>query len=68
MTYYVAEIQNAGSYREADKIEASSLAAAKRIASRNQCFDGTVLEIAESVNEQEFIIDPIARKENGRWS
>ena len=68
MTYYVAEIQNAGSYREADKIEASSLAAAKRIASRNQCFQGTVLEIGESVNEQGFITDPIARKENGRWN
>ena len=68
MTYYVAEIQNADSYREAEKIEAKNLTAAKRIASRSQCFEGTILEIAESVNEQGFITDPIARKENGRWN
>ena len=64
--YYFAELQNAGSYRQAEKLKATSLRAAKREASMRQVFQGTVLEIGNSVNEDGFILNPIARKEDGK--
>ena len=66
-TYYIAELQNANSYREATKIEAQNLTQAKRAASRMQCFYGTILEIGLSVNESGFILNPISRKINNKW-
>ena len=64
--YYFAELQNAGSYRQAEKLKATSLRAAKREASMRQVFQGTTLEIGNSVNEDGFITNPIARKEDGK--
>lgn len=64
--YYFAELQNAGSYRQAEKLKATSLRAAKREASMRQVFQGTVLEIGNNVNEDGFIMNPIARKEVGK--
>jgi len=64
--YYFAEFQNAGSYRQAEKLKATSLRAAKREASMRQVFQGTTLEIGNSVNEDGFILNPIARKEVGK--
>lgn len=66
-TYYISELQNANSYREATKIEAKNLTQAKRKASRMQCFYGTVMEIGLSVNESGFILNPISRKIDGKW-
>ena len=64
--YYFAELQNAGSYRQAEKLKATSLRAAKREASMRQVFQGTTLEIGNSVNEDGFILNPVARKEDGK--
>ena len=64
--YYFAELQNAGSYRQAEKLKATSLRAAKREASMRQVFQGTTLEIGNGVNEDGFILNPIARKEVGK--
>ena len=66
-TYYFAEFQNAGSYRQAEKLKATSLRAAKREASMRQVFQGTVLEIGNSVNTDGFILNPIARKSGPTW-
>lgn len=44
-TYTITETQNANSTREGVKIEAANLSAAKRAASKSQCFEGTVLSI-----------------------
>lgn len=65
-TYYFAELQNAGSYRQTEKLKATSLRAAKREASMRQAFYGTVLEIGCEVNEDGFILNPVARKEVGK--
>lgn len=64
--YYFAELQNAGSYRQAEKLKATSLRAAKREASMRQVFQGTTLEIGNSVSEDGFILNPVARKEDGK--
>ena len=64
--YYFAELQNAGSYRQTKKLKATSLRAAKREASMRQVFQGTTLEIGNSVNEDGFILNPVARKEDGK--
>ena len=65
--YYFAELQNAGSCRQAEKLKATSLRAAKREASMRQVFQGTTLEIGNSVNEDGFILNPIARKEVDKY-
>ena len=44
-TYYFAEVGNPNSYRQAEKIEAENLTAAKRMASRRQVFLDTCLKI-----------------------
>ena len=68
MVYYAAEVQNYGSFRKAEKLKATNLRAAKREASLNQVFQGTTLVLGTDVNEDGFILDPIARKEDGqRW-
>lgn len=64
--YYFAELQNSGSYRQAEKLKATSLRAAKREASMRQVFQGTTLEIGNSVSEDGFILNPVARKEDGK--
>ena len=67
-TYYIAEVQNVGSFSKAEKITAKDLASAKRKASKSQCFYGTVLQIGTKVNESGFILNPIATKVNGKWA
>ena len=55
-------------YRKAEKISATSLTSAKRIASRNRGFVGTELSIGLSVDDNGFVRDPIAVKTgNGPW-
>lgn len=44
-TYTITETQNANSTREGIEIQAINLTAAKRAASKAQCFEGTVLSI-----------------------
>jgi hypothetical protein len=66
-TYYFAELQNRNSYRQAEKISAPSLAHAKRIARSDKMFQGTVIEIGDSVNSDGFILNPTCVHENGRW-
>lgn len=67
-TYYVAELQNEHSYREAFIIKAQSRSHAKKLATKAQTFYGTVLEIGLSVDENGFITHPICRKVGGVWS
>ena len=67
-TYYIAELQHRNSFCKAEKIDAKNLMAAKRKASRQQVFQGTVLEIGKTVNSQGIILNPIAVRENdGGW-
>ena len=65
--YYIMET-TPGGYREAKKIHATSLTAAKRAASRGQVFYGTELLIGLSVDENGFVRKPIAVKHvGGEW-
>ena len=65
-TYYFAELQNAGSYRQAEKLKATSLRAAKREASMRQVSCEATLVLGTSINEGGGIVNPIARKEAGK--
>lgn len=67
-TYYVAELQNEHSYREAFVIKAQSRSHAKKLATKAQTFYGTILEIGLSVNESGFITHPVCRKVGGVWT
>lgn len=75
-TYYVSELQDRNSYREAKKIKARNLQEAEAQAdamkaicgadAMQQATCGTVLKISDSVNDDGFIIDPpLAIKEDG---
>lgn len=66
-TYYFAELQNRHSYRQAEKISATSLKDAQRIALSKQFFRGTVIEISNHVNRDGFILKPRCVYENGAW-
>jgi len=57
----IRELQNAGSYRKGTICEVKNLTSAKRVASRNQCFQGTVLVIENEVGVR------IAIKKDGEW-
>ena len=48
-TYYITETQNANSIRYAEKITAKNLSSAKRQATKNQVYQGTVLKIYEDI-------------------
>ena len=61
MKYRISELENAQSYAKGDVIEANTLSAAKRTASRRQMFQGTVLEIT---NERHV---RLAIKVDGEW-
>ena len=67
MMYYVAEVARLHSFAKAERIEAKSLASAKRLASRYQLFQGTVLYLGKTVDSNGFIIEPIAVKKGNRW-
>lgn len=60
-TYIITEAQSTGSMRDGYAIEASSLATAKRVASRKKMFKQTVLTISTAHGAV------VATKENGVW-
>lgn len=59
-TYTITEKQNVNSTRIGEVVEAKSLSDAKRIASRSQCFCGTVMTIEHEGHM-------FAYKKNGSW-
>ena len=60
-TYTITEKQNKNSTRDGVEIILNSLTSAKRYATKNQCFQGTFLEISEG-----GIV--VAQKEDGgKW-
>ena len=68
MTYYVSEVANLHSFAKAEKISAASLVSAKRLASRYQMFLDTVLYLGRAVNDNSFIVEPIAVKKGNKWT
>ena len=69
MIYYFAEVQNPNSFREAEKLTAKNLTAAKQMASKRQAFQNTELVIGTKVNSDGFILpdDILSVKRDGRW-
>ena len=67
MIYYVAEVAGLHSFPKAERINAKGLTSAKRSASRYQMFQGTVLYLGMAVDNNGFIIDPIAVKKGNKW-
>ena len=59
--YIITELQNSQSSRKGEMVESANLTAAKRKASAQQMFKGTVMEIA---HENGAVV---SRKENGHW-
>jgi len=59
--FLVRELQNLQSHRDGEIIEAKDLPAAKRKASREQVFHGTVLVIEDLSGNR------LAHKESGSW-
>ena len=64
-TYYIAETQNSGSIRKAEKIEVKNLTAAKRKASLEQVYQGTTLSIFSDIDENGYGVDLITSKNTG---
>ena len=64
-TYYMSE--NNRGFRKAKKLNATTLTAAKREATRKQVFQGTRLVIGTEVNEDGFITEAKAVKKDGLW-
>lgn len=60
-TYVVKELNDINSEREGVRVEASSLSQAKRLASRDQFFIGTVLRIEDENGNR------LAYKQGQRW-
>ena len=67
MFYYVAEVTSAHSFVKAERIYAKNRSSAKRKASRYQMFLGTVLYLGREVNNNGFIVNPIAVKKGNKW-
>lgn len=63
-TYYVAELQNINSYREADEIKANNLSEAMKIAIKMQVFQGTVMCVGEDVDDNGFIVGRYWRRKD----
>jgi hypothetical protein len=59
-TYIVTEKQNLNSYREGKSFQAKDLTGAKRIATREKMFQGTVMTVEQNGRL-------IAYRENGTW-
>ena len=59
-TYTITEKLSAQSTREGSTVEARNLSDAKRKASKMQCFQGTVLEIADASGV-------LSIKKDGKW-
>lgn len=66
-TFYFAELSDKCSHRTAEKLQAKTLTAAKREASRKCVFHNTVLEIGTEINEDGFILSPICQKLLNKW-
>lgn len=66
---YFAEVCDVGSNRKAEPLIAKTLTAAKREASRRQCFYCTCLIIGTELNGQGFIKPEciVATKVSGKW-
>ncbi len=62
-TYYISETQNINSKREAKKIEVSNLTQAKVYATRNQFFNGSILNIYDSVDSNGFGMGLVTSKD-----
>ena len=67
-TYYFTETNHVNAFATAEVLKAETLSAAKREASRRQCFQGSILKIgtAYSLNTDGLLIDEIASKESGK--
>ncbi|MDA5608826.1 hypothetical protein [Pasteurella multocida] len=65
-TYYFSETNHINAFSKGEALKATSLSEAKREASRKQCFQGTILKIGASLNEDGLLIDEIAVKTN-KW-
>lgn len=70
MIYYFAEVQNPNSFREAEKLTAKNLVAAKQMASKRQAFHDTGLVIGSRVDDQGFIPPDavLSAKWDGHWT
>ena len=66
--YYVAEVARLHSFAKAEKITATSLASAKRLASRYQMLLGIVLYLGRAIDSNGFMIEPIAVKKGNKWT
>lgn len=65
--YIIRELQNPSSTRQGEVVEASSLKAAKRMATKMQIFQGTCMRI-ELANDDGSRTDVwLSIKENGQW-
>jgi hypothetical protein len=60
-TYIISETQNLASQRDGEKVQAASLSAAKRVATRRQYFRGTTLVI-ESENGSRLAVKEPGQK------
>ena len=67
MMYYVSEVAGLHSFAKAERINAKSRTSAKRLASRYQLFQDTILYLGETVDNNGFIINPIAIKKGNKW-
>ena len=67
--WYVMEVSDRNSKREySAKIETDSLVQAKRLASKAQSFQGTILYLGTSLDEHYFVDDIVAIKDrSGHW-
>lgn len=63
-TYIIRELQHPNDTRQGEVVEAVNLTAAKRRATKQQLFQGTVMtiEYANQIDGQRLAI-----KENGKW-
>ena len=67
MMYYVSEVAGLHSFAKAERLNAKSRTSAKRMASRYQMFQDTILYLGREVNKDGFIIEPIAVKKGNKW-
>ena len=67
MEYYISEVAGLNSFAKAERINAKSLASAKRCAARYQLFLDTILYLGRAVDSRGFIVEPIAFKRGNKW-
>ena len=64
--YYFSEVYNLNSYRQAERIDAENLTAAKRMASRRQVFLDTCSKIGWGLDSNGFINEVLSIKKPGK--